>query len=263
MRPRGGQYIAWASILVLILVVAAQFPFFRPIRDTARKVIGVPVSVADVSGGKVRSFFRLLGSIGDLSQENNTLREENNNLKAQLADLLNLKNENEQLKKDLKFANTRHDLELMPVSIINYSPAGSFQAVTINKGEKDGLKLEQVVVSAGYLIGKIKRISDHTAEVWLLSNRNLITPVLIVESNTSGILKGGIRGLVVDTIPIDAQIKPNQTVVTASLENLYPAGIAVGKVEEVISSKEEIFVEVRVNSPINIRNVQTIFVVIG
>lgn len=248
-------------IALIVLVFIAQFAIFRPVRDLARTAIAAPVTVLDSTGRKVKTFFSLIGSITTLSKENAELRVQNNELNAQLANLLTLRNENELLRVDLEFSKARTDLDLLPSTILNYSPAGTFQALTLNKGEQDGVRLEQAVVSNGYLIGKIKNVSSSTSEVWLLTNRNLLTPVLLTDGKTSGILKGGIRGLVVDTIPIDVAVKKGDTVVTSALESLYPAGIAVGKVEEIISTKEEIFVSVRVASPINIRNIQTVFII--
>lgn len=248
-------------IIIVLLIVVAQFALFKPVRDVARNAIAAPVIAFDTSVRKVRTFFSLIGSITELSKENAELKQQNNELRAQLSNLSALKNENELLKKDLGFSKTRSDLTLLPATILNYSPAGTFQALTLNRGTKDGVALEQAVVSNGYLIGKIKKVSESTSEVWLLSNRNLLTPVLLTEGKTSGILKGGIRGLVVDTIPVDAAVKVGDLVVTSSMEGLYPAGIAVGTIEEVISTKEEIFVSARIASPINIRNIQTVFVI--
>lgn len=249
------------TIAIFITVILAQFAWFSSVRDVVRQTAAAPIIALDTLGRKIGTFFSLLGSIDSLSAENARVNEENIRLSAEVARLKTLEAENEQLKKDLQFAQVRPDLRLIPVAIINYSPSGSFQAITVNKGQRDGIKLEQAVVSNGYLVGKIKKVSEQTSEVWLLSNRNLLTPVLLTQANTSGILKGGIRGLVVDTIPIDANVKVGETVVTSALEELYPAGIAVGRVEEIISLKEEIFVEARISSPINIRNLQTLFVV--
>ncbi len=111
------------------------------------------------------------------------------------------------------------------------------------------------------MIGKIKNVSNTTAEIWLLSNRSLVTPVTLTGSQVTGLLKGGIRGLVVDNIPIDTKIEVGELVVTSSLEGLYPSGIAVGRIEEVISEQEEIFIEIRISSLVNVANVRTVFIV--
>lgn len=251
----------WLVVGVVILVVLAQFTFFNPARDFARRALAKPALVVSATAKKVKDSVALVFSIGDLAKENSALREQNIKLLAELASLTDVKNENLKLRDDLEFSNDRTDLDLLPASIINYSPSGSYQAVTIDKGGNDGLAENQAVVSGGFLVGKVKNVSATTAEVWLLTNRSLLTPVTLTGSQVTGILKGGIRGLVVDNIPIDTVIKPGELVVTSSLEQLYPPGLAVGQIEEVISEKEEIFIEIRISTPVNIANVRTVFVV--
>jgi rod shape-determining protein MreC len=259
MRKRRNRAFWIAGIVLLVLL--AQFAFFQPVRDFGRRIISVPISFADSIGGGFYNSIRLLGSINELAAENARLREENLEKTAQIAQLETIRGENESLRKDLGFSETRPDLAMLPADIINYSPSGSQQSVVINRGSSDGVAAGQAVVSSGYLLGKIERVDEHTSEIYLLNNRNLLTPVLLTESQTSGILKGGIRGLVVENIPVDTQVVTGENVATTALENVYPAGIAVGRVEEVISRKEEIFVTVRISSPINIANIRTVFVV--
>lgn len=258
LRQRSTYYIA-----LLLIIIVAQFPIFRPVRDRARRLIYGPVALLNHSGSQIHTAVVLLGSIESLSRENAALRVKNNELSAQIADLQTIKNENKQLRQDLNFAQTQPTLKLQPATIINYSPIGLYQAITIDKGSQDGLKEGQVVVSSGYAVGKIRQVSDSTAEVWLLANRNLLTPVLLTGTQTTGILQGDIGGLVVTNIPIDVPVKAGEDVVTSALDNLYPAGIAVGQVEQILSHKEDIFQSVRVTSPININSLTTVFVVVG
>lgn len=250
-----------AAVLIVMIIFAAQFTFFKPARDLTRKIIAAPISIIVSANNKVRNSINLLRSIRKLSGENSNLKQQNTEQLALIAELVNVKNENEQLRKDLGFSRSRQELVLIPVSIINYSPIGSYQAITIDKGSNDGVLENQAVVSGGFLVGKIKNVSKSTAEVWLLSNRNLLTPVILTNSQVTGILKGGIRGLVIDNIPIDTKIQKGELVVTSALEGLYPSGLAVGQIEEVISEKEEIFIEIRISSPINIANIRTLFIV--
>lgn len=251
----------WVVASLILLVLLAQFAFFAPARDLARRMLSGPAMAVSAIGKKVSDTVALIGTIRQLAKENAQLREQTVTQLAEIADLTNVKNENEQLRQDLNFSNLHPELSLLPAEIISYSPIGSYQAFTINKGSSDGIKENQAVVSSGFLIGKVKNSTESTAEVWLLTNRNLATPVILTGSQVTGILKGGIRGLVVDNVPVDTAITPGELVVSSSLEGLYPAGLAIGQVEETISQKEEIFIALRISSPVNIANVRTVFVV--
>lgn len=260
MRRWLGKRSTWFGLIVAV-VVASQFSFFNPVRDVVRRSISGPGNLIGNTARRVSSAFSVLFTVSDLARENTQLKEELLKKEAEIARLAFAAGENEQLKKDLQFRLGRSDLVLTPADVINYSPTNIYQTITINRGSDDGLTVGQAVVSSGFLVGKIQKVSSHTAEVWLLNNRNLITPVMLTESQTVGLLKGSIRGLVVENIPLDAKVEKGTSVVTSALEGLYPAGIAIGVVEEIISAKEEIFLTLRISSPINPSNLTSVLVV--
>lgn len=248
-------------VLVVLILAVSQFQFFGPVRDALRIAVSTPGTLVAGIGQRVKGAFSVLFTVSDLTRENTTLREQLLIKDAEIARLLFARGENEQLKKDLQFQQGRSDLQLTPAAVINYSPTNIYQTLTINRGTRDGLVSGQAVVSGGFLVGKIDKVSTGTAEVLLLNNRNLLTPVMLTDSQTVGLLKGSIRGLVVENIPLDTQVDQGTSVVTSALEGLYPAGIAIGVVEEIISAKEEIFLTLRVSSPINPSNLTTVLVV--
>ena len=261
MRFPRWNYRVIILVVVVVLLVASQFRFFSPVRDLTRRVIGAPATSFDSLANRLSASVRILFAINDLSKENANLKLQNSTLEAELAKLKSVEGENTTLRQDLSFKASRSDLKLTPAEVLTFSPSGLYQAFTINRGTRDGIKENQAVVSNGFLIGKIHKVADSTAEVWLITNRNLLTPVILTGSQTIGLLSGGIRGLVVENIPLDTKVTVGESVVTSSLEGIYPSGIAVGKVEEVISSKEEILLTLRISTPARFGDLTIVFVV--
>ncbi len=249
----------WGIVLaVVLLVILAQFSFFNPVRDLTRRFFAAPIHLVDNIYSSISGSAKIVISAKDLSKENSDLQNQVLNLQSQVAALATIKTENSQLRQDLNFSNTHPDLKLTPANVINFLAQNS---ITIDKGSNDGIKVGQAVVSQGFLVGRVGNLSNSTAEVYLLSNRNVLTPVQLTDSGTTGILSGGIKGLVIDNIPMDTKITEGTLVVTSNLEGLYPAGIAVGSVDQSISSKEDVFQSVRVSSPINNSSLSQVFVV--
>lgn len=246
--------------LLVLLFIAGQFSFFNVVRERFRFLVGLPSRAADSAVIRINNTIGVIRAASALAQENARLQQEINQRDATIANLNNVQNENITLREDLKFSQDHPELRLLPAAVISYSPITVDQALTIDQGANAGIKEGQAVVSQGFLIGKIQRVTNLTAEVWLLANRNLLTPVRLTTSQTTGILSGGIRGTIINSIPTDTTIEKGELVVTSNLEGLYPAGIAVGRVEEIISRKEEIFQTVRVSSPINISGINQVFV---
>jgi len=262
MRYRRWNYRLITAVAVIILLILSQLSFFAPVRDLTRRTIGAPARLFDGLTTKLTTTARVIFAISDLSRENATLQVQNSQLEAQLAKLNSVQGENDTLRQDLNFKNSRNDLKLVPADVLTFSPTGLYQSFTINRGTSDGIQANQAVVSNGFLIGKIHSVTTNTAEVWLITNRNLITPVVLTGSQTVGLLSGGIRGLVVENIPLDTKVAVGESVVTSSLEGIYPSGIAVGKVEQVISAKEDIFLTLRISTPVKLGDLTVVFVVV-
>ena len=256
-RNKAAYFIVGIAVFILLL----QLPFFNNIRDGIRSVIMAPVRMIDGGYRKTDHLLSTIGNINNLSKENADLKEKNTQLQADLAKLLTVQSENDQLKKDLNFNSTRSDLTFIPASIVTFSPTGLYGVFIIDKGKDDGIIDGQAVVNGGFLVGKISGVSDKTYEVWLITSRNVTIPVMLAKTQTTGLLRGGISGLVINNIPLDTAIQKGDPVVTSALENLFPPGLAVGTIEEVISKKEDIFLSVRIASPVNIGTLTNVFVV--
>lgn len=261
MRYQRINFRVIIAVAVVLLLITSQLRFFEPIRNFTRRAIGAPARAFDSVTNRISASARVLFSINNLSRENTQLRLDNSELEAQIAKLKSVQGENDTLRGDLDFKNSRSDLKLTPADVLTFSPTGLYQAFTINRGAKDGIKENQAVVSNGFLIGKIHSVADSTAEVWLITNRNLLTPVILTGSQTVGLLSGGIRGLVVENIPLNTKVSVGESVVTSSLEGIYPSGIAIGKVEEIISLKEEIFLTLRISTSVRFGDLTVVFVV--
>jgi|GEM_PF-302269 len=255
------RYRLWMLVVIVLIIIYGQTPWSNSPRDFIRRSISYPARYLSSTTGYLGDLWRVVRSINRLAKENNALTQENSHLRGELANLQSAKTENDQLRQDLHFQSSRSDLTLLPANVLGFSPSSSFQNFIINLGEADGISEGQAVLFSGYLIGKVKTVSAHTADVWLITNRNLLVPVVLSNSGVVGIMRGGIRGLIVDNIPLDIKVEANEPVVTSSLEGLYPAGVPIGQVKEVVSGQEEIFLTLRVSSPIKVGSMTTVFVI--
>ncbi|MEK7548494.1 MAG: rod shape-determining protein MreC [Patescibacteria group bacterium] len=250
----------WPLAVVIVLALVLQLPFGYSVRDYGRRILTIPTRLLDSLANRLVTATKLVFSISDLARENQTLSIKVNQLQAQVSTLEAAGTENEQLKRELGFQQNSPNGQFQTAQVVSFSPAGFNQSLTINRGSRDSVIVGSAVIAGGYLIGKIATVGDRTAEVWLLTNRNLTTPIVLANSQTIGLLKGGIRGLVIENIPLDTKIEPNEAVVSSSLEGLFPPGLAIGSVEEVISSGEDIFLTLRILAPVKLGNLSVVSV---
>lgn len=254
-------------ILIIAIVIVIIGFFVAPIgalsapKNVFFKILKPFSIVSNYSVDKVAMFFKTLGGLSSLGQENQKLIKENLELQSQLAIIKEVQHENEVLKKEMGFLNTKGDLKLVPSNIIGRSLSGYLRTIVIDRGTDDGVKIGQAVVSQGYLVGTVKSVTSASAEVILVTDNNSLVPVVLQDSRGTGLLRGGLAGLTIEDVPLNIPIKNGEQVITSGLGGDIPTGIMVGKTESVISREGEIFQKVTVMSPIQIYFLEFVFVV--
>ena len=113
------------------------------------------------------------------------------------------------LKKELSFyrklKESIDDNIYISARVIYYDPSGTQSRVLINKGMKDGIEINDLVLSEGYVLGRVWFVFEHTAEVMLLNDALSVFPVSIGKKQLSGILKGTGKGRLLRIEYIDNQ----------------------------------------------------------
>jgi cell shape-determining protein MreC len=85
-------------------------------------------------------------------------------------------------------------------------------------------------------------------------------PVIGQDSRATGILRGGISGLSVTDLLIDATITTNESIVTSGLGGELPAGIPIGTIVEVQERKGDITKKASLRSPLDLSKLEMVFV---
>lgn len=249
-------------IFILIAVIGLIFSgvsHFSNFRVSSRKVLLPVASILSRTSLQTIGFFEVWNELKNLNQENADLKQENISLKAQVSQLNEVKNENDELRRQLGVNNSIISLNPLVARVITRSPFEAFQTITVDKGIQDGIEPGQVVLSAGFLVGQVSEVSKSFSTVKLITAHNSLIPVVLSQSRAKGLLRGGIKGLVVEDIPADATVSGGEQVVTANLANT-TGGVPVGQIDEIISTKGEIFQVVKVNSPVNINQLSIVVI---
>lgn len=248
-------------VIVAALLVLIIYPLgVLPIKNAVSKIV-YPLSngLTGISD-TLTNFFDKIKNIKNLSTANQSLQDENTSLKAQLDVLNELKHENNILREELGFVKSQSGSKLIPVQIVGRSSSGFLQTLKLNKGSVDGIKKDKPVISHGYLIGTISQVGENFSEVFLITNSNSLIPVVLQQGRGTGLLRGGLGGLIVDEIPLDSSIVVGEEVLTSGLGGDLPSAIPIGKVEKIISQESEIFQTVSIFAPINFNKLEVIFI---
>ncbi len=211
---------------------------------------------------KTNDFIGFVFSVRGLGEENQKLKEENERILSEISQLKEVWRENEFLKKQLGLS-INGIKELVLANVIGREPSGLGEYLLIDKGNRDGIKKEEVVITSGnILVGQITEISEFFAKVRLITDLNARVNVLISESGVIGLTENreGL-GFFVDLLPQEKVIEPGQMVVTSGLAGIFPSGLLVGRIEEVISTDAQISQRARVKLTSDFNALDKVFVI--
>ena len=227
------------------VVGAMVYPFSRPVTELSQSV---------------RSIVDAVKEINQLRTTNSSLTDQNRALTAQVAELEALKHENDALKQALSFSQSHQDQTLVAARVIARSPTEFLQSVEVDKGESDGAKMNAPVISDGFIVGVVSKLTSHRATVRLITSSDSLIAVRFASSQAQGLLKGGLDGLVVTQVPLDVKINADEPVVTSSLGSLTPENIPVGTAKSERSVSSNILQNIHISSPVNFSQLDLLFI---
>ena len=231
-----------ARVKVIIFVLAAIALLFvdshLQVLGHVRKAVGMvlyPVQkVAMVPRDIYDAADEYLTSIATLHEEVSGLREKSIQDATRLQRAQLLESENAQLR-ELLGMSKRVNVKSLPAEIL-YDARNTFvRKVILNKGSQDGVLPGQPVIDDKGVIGQVTDVYLNTCEVTLLTDKDQAIPVLNVRSGERSVAYGrGQSGyLELRFMMANADIQPEDLLVTSGIDGVYPAGLAVGKVARI------------------------------
>lgn len=211
-------------------------------------------------GQSVSRFFSAFGNINGLKMENKDLKKQLANLEAENGFLREVKKENDALREALGVG-LRNDFKLTMASVISRDL--SQDSVLVNKGSEQGISKGMAVITSGkYLVGRVVEIYGNFSKVMLISNKDSAFDAKVIEKDVLGLVKGqGNLKITLTLVPRDKEIKPGDKVLTIDKGGIFPAGIYVGEITEVLKSDTEAFQEAKIRSIADYDGLTSLFIV--
>ena len=196
------------------------------------------------AANQVTGYFHLKSINNDLVQKNVELELQMEHLRKALADVIGDSMCVEQMKKD---ALTGYDI--YKARVINNSLTHIDNYITIDKGEKDGIRSEMGVVNGNGIVGIVYLTSDNYSVVIPVLNSKSNISCKIKKSDYFGFLKwegGSSKYAIVKDMPRHSLLALGDTVVTSGHSAVFPGGISVGTIEEITDSHDGLSYQLKV-----------------
>jgi rod shape-determining protein MreC len=193
----------------------------------------------------------------EISRENNFLKLERLEREAERAEI-------DRLRRLLSFAESAPTRSYLGARIIGVQLAPSgLQILTLDRGAKDGIARMMPVVTADGVVGRVHAVSDHAADVLVLSDRNSSIAVRVERTRA----RANVRGLgKPDACKLDYALRTEDIIegdvlVTAGTDGVFPRGLPVGRITQLRRSANGLFQDARVIPAVDVSRVEEVLVV--
>lgn len=213
--------------------------FVQQIGNDAAGIVDRVVSYPlDGAKNATSSFFNLMNTY----QENQQLKRQVDSLAAKDAENQTLRKENQQLKAQLKLSKSLTNYDQVTAYVLTRTPSTWQNQVTINKGSLAGIKKGDSVLSRKGIVGRITEVNNSNSKVELISTNNDSANRFAVQvtSKSGDVINGLITNydtnsgdLVMGQVTSKKKIEKGTKVVTSGMGGSTPKGLLVGTVEKV------------------------------
>lgn len=259
--------IITAIILVLVVIISnTKIENFSQVGGVLSSLVmpvqnGITYLKNKIAGNK--SFF---SDLSTLKQENEQLKEKNSELEKSLRELEIIKSENETLKEYVNLKDKYTEYTTVPGYVINRSTSNYSNIIVINVGKNDGIDIDMPVISDEGLVGHIIAVTDTTAKVQTLIDTSSAVSSVVGTTRDTVVVKGSLEntGMLRATyISTTANILESDKVETSGLGGIYPKGITIGTVKQVVNTKNLTNRYAIIEPAVNLEKLETVLVIIS
>jgi rod shape-determining protein MreC len=262
---------------VLLLLVAASLTllslYYREstggplhgVQDVVSTVFSPIESGADRALKPARDMVNWFGETFDARGDRSKLQDQVADLRDQLARAQTQQQEG----KELSALNELTSGGIVPdgsdpvtARVIGRSPTVWYSTVTIDKGTSAGIRLNDPVVAADGLAGRITQTTPNTAQVTLITDsESSVTARVLPRGATGGVEPniGDPTDLQLDFLERGSDIGEGQMVVTAGfstgdLGSIFPPGIPIGEITEATLEEQQAYQRVHLDAFADLRD---------
>ena len=227
----------------LVLTVTPFLKLYAAVTGTTSRLWANYVDLRRVRGENLR-----------LQEEMAALREEGRRLAE--AGL-----ENSRLRRLLDLPAGR-EFDLVTAQVIAKDTTNWFKTIMINKGSEAGVQRSLPVIATEGLVGRVVEVMPWTAKVQLLTDPVSSVGALLQEQRGTGLVTGD-RGqtATVKYLPLMAEVRVGDVVLTSGMGGVFPKGILIGTVTATHRKSGALFQEAAIQPSVDFGRLEEVLVI--
>ena len=254
------------ALLVLGIFIAAVNGYGETAQSTIVGTVFQPCHYVaqKISDGLDKAFGSLSGN-AEYEKQIDSLEGQIGDLRSQLVDYENLKNQNTLYKEFLELKEEHKDYKFAEASVIGRDSADTYDSFTINIGTLKSVKVGDAVLYGKYLVGVVdkaypdysvvKTILDPTFNV---SAYEVVTNEISYVTGTAKLAKEGKCKMA--NLSSSTDISYGSIICTAGISGTMPKGLIIGTVDEIADETTDISSYAVISPGVNMDDLSSCFV---
>ncbi|AMP20761.1 hypothetical protein AZF37_05840 [endosymbiont 'TC1' of Trimyema compressum] len=258
------------SVIVIIFVIIMRITSttqlgLGPVESIMREVFNPAQTASYSAGNGIVNFFKGLVDYKNVKDENDEIKKDLARLETENNILQEYKVENETLKKTLDLQKSNKELQIVTGEVVGRSIKEWYKTISINKGSNDGIKENMPVITYKGLVGRVTSVTNSTAEVTLITDSKYgAVAALAKEIRYPGIVIGeddGSNQLKMIQIPSDAPIQEGFEIITSGLGDMTYKNLKIGKVKSIENASDGLMKEAIIEPYENLNSLDFVMVI--
>ncbi len=266
----------WLKNAFKIVLVIALFSCIALTNGKTRKVTLIESILNDVIVLPQRAYRHIkeyvtgsnsfFADIEELKAENDNLKEQISQLESKVINYESIYAENQVLKGHANLSDKYPDYDVVVADIISKSNTNWEAIYVVNKGSNDGIKPGMTVIAEAGLFGYVETVTKNTAKIISVLDAGNSVSARITRTRDEVVCKGSIsllekQQLKVINIPSGTVLIEGDKIETSGMGGIYPKGIGIGKILEVVNKKNPIENEAILQMYVDFDKVETLAII--
>lgn len=236
------RLIGYLALAIMLMVGDHRGDWLHRIRYAGSTIIEPLYRLAGLPARVMRDAGNALADREQLRAQNESLSRELLLAQARLNRMQSVREQNERLQQLLD-AQRRLDLGVQLARIINMDTDPFRHRVVVDAGTQQGVTEGEAVLDAHGVMGQVVEALPNTSTVMLITDPAHALPVAVERTGMRAIARGSgaLDTLELPNIPISADLKIGDKLITSGLGGIFPAGFPVGVVRTVHNDASGMF----------------------
>lgn len=259
-----GIVVILGILIILVITTNGNINKFSKVENIFNKIVTPFQNGLVYLKNKIAKNDGFFENIDALKEENENLKKQNEELKTKLNEMQLVKSENDILRNYANLAEKYSEYTTVGAYIINKNTSNLSDVFIINAGTNQGVTANMAVIGNEGLVGYVISATSNTAKVQPVIDAASSVSGLTNSSRINVIVSGQVdsdKELKVSTLQAEDELVIGDTIETSGLGGIYPKGIVIGTVKEIIETKNVVEKYAILETKVDFKNLEYVLVI--